>query len=265
VFVGKTELPVATNTWTKMLRTCNIMFFYGIAEHVTHPPWGVTANLLVRGSRHNHTIQFNQMYPKTGGGEDIDFVFQFKRWTAYKKLGDRLVVSVPGARTLHPWWKGGNRCYSQIIGWAWGDSLCLTEWPEKTFRTLPNWAEMIAFLLVSSLYFQSDWKVLLVASLAIVTTEHLFLTYKYYPHAARHVKSWFGKKVWVAFGAGTIISSQEITRVTAHIYRGHLHCLCRRMDWNDGQNPHIKLDTQLSSIIRFVVYIGIVAGVHHCL
>ena len=26
VFVGNTQLPVATNTWTKMLRTCNIMF-----------------------------------------------------------------------------------------------------------------------------------------------------------------------------------------------------------------------------------------------
>ena len=78
VFVGSTRLPVATNTWTKMLRTCKIMFFYGIAEHMTHPPWGVTANLMVRGSRHNSTIQFKNIYPKTGGGEDIDFCIRFK-------------------------------------------------------------------------------------------------------------------------------------------------------------------------------------------
>lgn len=239
------------------------MFFYGIAEHMTHPPWGVTANLFVRGSRHNHTIRFNHRYPKTGGGEDIDFVFQFKRWNAYKKLGDRLVVAVPGAKVLHPWWREGKRCYSQINGWAWGDSLCLTAWPEKTFRTLPNWAEMIAFLLVvTSLYFQSDWKALLIASLGIVTTEHILLTLHYYPHSCQHVKGWFGKKVLVASGAGTIISSQEITRLIAHIYRGHLLCLCLRVDWNDGQNPHFKLDTQLRSILRFMVYVGIVAGVY---
>jgi glycosyltransferase involved in cell wall biosynthesis len=35
VFVGLTEFPTATNTWTKMLRTCNTMFFYGTAEHMT--------------------------------------------------------------------------------------------------------------------------------------------------------------------------------------------------------------------------------------
>ena len=34
-----------------------------------HPPWAVTANLLVRGSRYNPTIQFKDCFPKTGGGE----------------------------------------------------------------------------------------------------------------------------------------------------------------------------------------------------
>jgi glycosyltransferase involved in cell wall biosynthesis len=262
VFVGLTELPTATNTWTKMLRTCNIMFFYGIAEHMTHPPWGVTANLMVRGSRFNHTIQFKHSYPKTGGGEDIDFIFQFKRWRAYKKLKDRLVVSVPGAKALHPWWRGGKVCYSQINGWAWGDSLCLTEWPDKTFRTLPNWVEMIAFLVVPFYVFRRDWQALLVTSLAIAGAEHLLLTFKYYPYAARHVKGWIGKKLWVAFGAGTVLSSQEITRVAAHIRRGHLHCLGLRMDWNDGQNPRVKLDVQLNSVIRTALYVGIVVVVH---
>ena len=33
-----------------------------------------------------------------------------------------------------------------INGWAWGDSLCLSEWPEKTFRVLPNWIESIVLL-----------------------------------------------------------------------------------------------------------------------
>lgn len=143
VFVGLTELPQCHNLWTEMLRTCNIMFFYGVAHHTTYPAWGVTANLMVRGSRHNSTIQFKHIYPKTGGGEDIDFVFQFKRWYPM----ERVVVGVPGARANHPWWNQGRVCYRQINGWAWGDSLCITEWPTKTFLVLPNWIEFILFVL----------------------------------------------------------------------------------------------------------------------
>lgn len=91
VFVGCTELPVAHNLWTEVLRTCNVGYFYSIAQKMVHPPWGVTANLLVRGSRHNPTIQFKSLYPKTGGGEDIDMVYQFKayhrpRWDDERRL-----------------------------------------------------------------------------------------------------------------------------------------------------------------------------------
>jgi glycosyltransferase involved in cell wall biosynthesis/LPS sulfotransferase NodH len=67
VFVGNTELPPSQNLWTEMLRTCNIMFFYGVSKHMVHPPWGVTANLMVKGARHNPTIQFHLDFPKTGG------------------------------------------------------------------------------------------------------------------------------------------------------------------------------------------------------
>ena len=122
---------------------------------------------------------------------------------------------------------------------------------------------MIVFVLVPLFGFRRDWKALLVASVTIASVEHLLLTLKYYPHAARHVKGWFGKKLWVAFGAGTILSFQEATRVAAHIRRGHLHCLCLRMDWNDGQNPRVKLDTQLKSIISFAFYIGILFAVQY--
>ena len=80
VLAGLTELPGAVNTWTSMLRACNVGYFYGVSKRMRHPPWAVTANLMVRGSRFNPTIQFKECYPKTGGGEDIDFVYQYKRF-----------------------------------------------------------------------------------------------------------------------------------------------------------------------------------------
>jgi glycosyltransferase involved in cell wall biosynthesis len=101
VFVGLTELPESCNLWTEMLLcTCNIGYFYAIAKRRVHPSWGVTANLVVRGSRHNSTIQFKDIYPKTGGGEDIDLVYQFKDW--YRTIGRRVTVGIPEAKAQHP-------------------------------------------------------------------------------------------------------------------------------------------------------------------
>ena len=253
VFVGQTELPDACNLWTEMLKTCNVGYFYGIAKKMVHPSWGVTANLMVYGSRNNRTIQFKSIFPKTGGGEDIDFVYQYKE---FYESDHRIIVGVPEAVVKHPWWKNGGTCYSQITGWAKGDSLCITEWPKKTFLTCPNWVEHIIFIVLPmSIYTQRPIDgMLAVASIIIV--EHLVKGWSYYSKAIEVTTS-NGGFSWrtgiVAIGAGTIISSQEIQRVVSHILRFSLFSICRRVDWFDGQMATILLDIQLTSICMFAI------------
>ena len=58
------------------------------------------------------------------------------------------------------------------------------------------------------------------------------------------------RSMGVAFGAGSIISAQEVTRAVCLAGRGSLYSLCRRVDWFDGEEPRIKLDIQLNSIVR---------------
>jgi len=252
VFVGQTELPEACGIWTEMLRTCNVGYFYGIAKQMVHPSWGVTANLMVRGSRYNSTIQFKDVYPKTGGGEDIDFVYQFKDW--YKLLKRRVTVGVPEAVVRHPWWNSGNPCYGQISGWAVGDSLCITEWPEKTFLAFPNWVECIAFGLVPLTLATGRILAGILAILGVVLLEHSIKTARYLSSAKEITGS--GNllyNLFVALGAGSVLSAQELTRVVALISRGSLYSICRRVDWFDGQKETIRLDIQLGSLVRFLV------------
>ena len=307
VFVGNTELPPAFNVWTKMLRTCNIMFFYGISKHVPFPPWGVTANIMVCGSRHNGTVQFKNIYPRTGGGEDIDFCFQIKDWYGSGSGGGgggdnssihtnhRIIVAVPGATAYHPWWNndGTSTCYGQINGWAWGDSLCISEWPEKCYWSFPNWIEFIVFVIPMYHAVLLMWTMttmttdvtasttnennndmtsmlysIVFSSFLVLIIEHLWLTITYYPSACRHVQKKKVRgvftKIFVAFGAGTILSFQEVTRLVAHWYRFHIHIgVCRRIDWNDGQDPMVKLDTQLRSLVRFVFFTAATILVNH--
>ena len=180
VMVGNTEMPNSFNLWTRILQTSNIMFFYGVAKHRLFPPWGVTANLMVKGSRHNHTVQFKSLYPKTGGGEDIDFILQMKKF----HREDNCVVSVPGALAVHPWWNNGSICYRQICGWAIGDSLCLKEWPEKTYYVFPNWTEYILLLFLALPAFVPIFQLMKVA-LLITVIDHFSKACAYFPRALK--------------------------------------------------------------------------------
>jgi glycosyltransferase involved in cell wall biosynthesis/LPS sulfotransferase NodH len=250
VFVGHTELPDACNMWTEMLKTCNVGYFYGIAGKMVHPSWGVTANLMVHGSRYNRTIQFKSIFPKTGGGEDIDFVYQYK---AFYSNDFHVTVGVPEAIVKHPWWRNGGVCYSQITGWAKGDSMCITEWPNKTFLTFPNWIEHITFIVLPlAIYMQRPLAGFVTMS-TILLVEHLGKGRTFYSNAIEVTGSSSWRTVFIALGAGTVLSSQEIQRVFSLIQRRSLFSMCRRVDWFDGQKMAIKLDIQLTSIWAFAV------------
>jgi hypothetical protein len=258
VFVGLTELPKACNLWTQMLCACNIGYFYSIAQRMVHPSWGVTANLMVRGSRHNSTIQFKDIYPKTGGGEDIDLVYQFKEWYHDgARGGPRVTVGVPGAKVKHPWWNQSRPCYRHIMGWAWGDSLCITEWGKKTFLTFPNWIEYVTFLLPPLTVYTGNPVAGLVAGLGVTLLAHTSKGFHYYSDALRETAGGgLFRTIWVALGAGTVLSAQEVTRTFALVRRRSLYSLCRRVDWFDGEEKGIQLNAQLQSLLGFGVRIG---------
>lgn len=246
VMVGYTEMPSPCNLWTEMITASNVIYFFGIAETRVHPPWGVTANIMVRGSRHDHTIQFKTIYPRTGGGEDLDFVFQIKE---RNKSAD-CVVAVPGAKAQHPWWREGKFCYRQICGWAWGDSLCLTEWPEKSFLVLPNWIEFICLLIivaVGKIYYRRK---LFVTAILITITDLLVKTSQFY----KTKKGSIPRSVLIAIGASSVISAQECSRMLAIILRKSMFSFSRRMDWFDGEAQMQVTECKVRSAALFIVY-----------
>jgi hypothetical protein len=146
------------------------------------------------------------------GGEDIDFVFQFKEWYG-KSTGLRTVVSVPGANASHPWWNNGDSCYGQINGWAWGDSRCIEKWPEKTYLCFPNWIECIVFGCIPMGIYSKNATATMAAILGVTVLRHLTLALRYSSKAFEVTKQKLARSVLVAIGAGTIVTSQELVRV----------------------------------------------------
>jgi hypothetical protein len=132
--------------------------------------------------------------------------------------------------------------------------MCILEWPSKTFISFPNWIEHVVLItLPLAVYTQRPFSGLVVGG-CVTVLDHVCKMMWYWSAALEECKDkGIFHTLLVSLGAGTIISSQEITRVQAFIKRFSFYSICRRVDWFDGQEPRIKLDIQLGSMIRFAI------------
>lgn len=263
IFVGMSAMPPPFNFWTRILEVSKVNHFFSIAKYHQHPPWGVTANLLVCGSRFNQTVQFKSKYPKTGGGEDVDFIFQLKHYHGEtKKDRKKMVVAVPGAKVSHPWWRSGGVCYGQICGWARGDSLCLTEWPEKTFVVCPNWIETIFIAAILTPILGWNWRRLLGSSFTIVVVEHILKSLELYMTRSSTERNSL-ERILLILGGSTIVSAQEAVRFGMCLCRLSLFSFCRRLDWFDGEAREAVLTDKHRSLVKLLLMVGIFALFHY--
>ncbi|KAJ6559165.1 NAD-dependent epimerase/dehydratase [Mycena vulgaris] len=103
-------------------------------------PWGVTANLIARRDLKDG-VEFDLSFPKTGGGEDIDFCR--KKRDASIAAGNQGFFPAAKVRVTHPWWSGGKRSYWRFYMWGYGDGGLIKMYPKMTYRDFPNSAELL--------------------------------------------------------------------------------------------------------------------------
>ena len=248
IYVGNTKIPKARTYIEKSIIASRICYFYGISTQVKNPPWGVTANICVK-SRTNNKIWFLTNYPKTGGGEDIDFCLRYK-----SKNED--ICSVKDAIVNHPYW---SNPFKQVSGWASGDVLCLDFFPNKSFFCCPNWTESILFYVLYQIY--NLKKINLTVIFTIILVNFLFRFPTYYSKSYEDEKKNSNKQniikfniftsIIVAFIATLFPTIQDLIRTISKLKRLKFTQLCCHFDWMDGQNDH-KLACKLASIFEFI-------------
>ena len=258
-YVGKTAFPAPMSFWTHAVTATQLPYFFGVASKMNRPSWGVTANLCVRrvlpGSR---VHRFKCIFPKTGGGEDIDFCWQLSGAISQNGLtpvtGQGVgIVAVPGAVVSHPWWNNGKSCINHILGWTAGETLLLDEWPTKTYRVMPTWCEIILVLAVTMIPYQ-PWD-FLVAVCALTWVElFIFSTYACFEHTNQYLNSIF-YRILISWGGAIILAAQQVWRMVHHLRRGRLYNLCRRVDWFDGRRPQWQRKNQWEAFFRAVIHL----------
>lgn len=135
-YVGVTRFPAPGSRFARGVLASDILTFFDIAHHRSQVAWGVTANLCLRRSAVGD-IRFRALFPKLGGGEDIDFCLLVSQ-----AAGGSRFRCVPGAVVVHPWWDGERRSYQRFFRWAYGDSRLPSLHPHLRYRNAPSLPEV---------------------------------------------------------------------------------------------------------------------------
>lgn len=268
-FIGPSYFPVAHNIFTTAVHLAGVTYFWDIANKITEDiPWGVTASLIVRRNIRDD-VKFDLIFPKTGGGEDIDFCRQ-KRQASLER-GGTAFWAAPNVSIVHPWWNGGRRSYWRFYMWSKGDGALIKMYPDLSWQdSTPNSAELLllsGIIVLLGALIQNSFAICLGVSLVISTfVANLFQDA--YRHLIRDkdrtksINTTIGPLAWViaVFEGGLIRMASEMGRLVGILERGEWASVGKRFDWFAG-GPWGITEERKNGIERFVLVIGLCAVV----
>ncbi|KAG8732666.1 hypothetical protein FRC10_000776, partial [Ceratobasidium sp. 414] len=246
-FIGNTYFPVAPNTFTTAIHLGGLTYFWNIADKIKEDiPWGVTANLIARRNI-DDGVEFSLAFPKTGGGEDIDFCRR-KRQASIDRGGTGFVAA-PKVVAVHPWWNKTRRSYWRFYLWGKGDGVLIKMHPQLAWRDWsPNSAELILLsplLILSGVALGSFGRgqILRVTGIILlINTVLVNILHDAYRHCVRdreHASSFrtsVGRIGWgIAVCEGALVRLvNETGRLVGILGRGEWTCVGKRFDWFAG-------------------------------
>lgn len=289
-YVGATYMdpwnPREMTTYAKGVLLVHLLHFW--VDHVTSgrtlAPWGITAQLVLKRTPE----RFNEVFPRTGGGEDIDLCL---RTCALLKLP---LKNLPTAKCRHPWWNGGRVHINRFLGWATGDSFLLDLYPQHCYRSWPNGMEIIVFLMLLHIGWwllaqwpwlhdgymfvdavgvcPSPWAMSVKVLMSLLSTVSMIVALdvtmelisifseraSYFPEIQGWDRLWCGLVGTVLYRIG----GADVGHVLIPMLRGSWRHICLRFDWWCGLYPDEPKQVQSREFGRFLVFVGGLAMVY---
>ena len=271
-FVGKSIFPRSHNIFTTAVRIAGVAFFWDIATKIKEDvPWGVTANLIARRNIRDG-IRYDLSYPKTGGGEDIEFCRRKREFFLAKGLEG--FFGAPDVVITHPWWNDGIRSYRRFYMWSYGDGALVKRFPELCYwDSCLNSAELLFLSSLLSLpltFVLPLWDTLVLALKMIVSIIVANIIHDCYRHlwrdAERHnaMNTTLTGLAWaIAVIESTVIRmASEMGRLHGMIARGDLRMMGKRFDWfagrwGKGPMNEERKNNQQRAMLAFMVFFAI--------
>ncbi|EKM59541.1 glycosyltransferase family 2 protein [Phanerochaete carnosa HHB-10118-sp] len=248
-FVGNAKFPLARTIFTTAVHLAGVTYFWDIASKMSDSedvPWGVTANLAARRDVLDGVV-YDVTFPKTGGGEDIDYCRSKREYSV--SHGGTGFVAAPNVTVTHPYWNSGDRSYWRFYMWAKGDGALVKLYPQFVYLDVPNSAELLLLCFVFSLatlaarswlpVLGSSWLTGLQATVSVFTANIVHDCYRHLWRDAERTKTIQTNTVGVRWVLAVLESSlirmfSEYGRVVGLLGRGDWALLFHRFDWFAG-------------------------------
>ncbi|THH08847.1 hypothetical protein EW146_g8857 [Bondarzewia mesenterica] len=272
-FVGNVHFPISQSVFTTAVHLAGVTYFWDIATKIEDDiPWGVTASLIARRNVPDD-IQFDLRFPKTGGGEDIDFCRKKREFAL--SHGSEGFRAAPHVIATHPWWNNGRRSYWRFYGWSKGDARLIGLYPTLTYLDhAPSSAElflMSGIVLGAGVTFasvKSDTRVFIVGfkmalSIFLANVVHDFYRHLWRDSArANAIQSSISGWRWpsAVLESSLIRMASEGGRVTGLLENGEVLYLGRRFDWFAQRWGNGPIDEErMNSRQRMALFIIVLA------
>ncbi len=241
-YSGLIKFPNPTNSFTKGVIASDILTFFSISNWMDRISWGVTANLMLKRSFIKKE-RFRDIFPKFGGGEDIDFCLRLIN------NKDHFIKTINNAIVLHPWWNGGTRQYKRFYRWASGDSKLPNLFPKYRYFNFPNIAEMLLlFFIISPIISYTSQNILYLLTPLTIWIGDI---------SGEYLKLLITKKKFnliISLESEVIRFSNDIGRLTSNIKILNFNGICERFDYFCN-GKHIKSE-RLWAFSKFIFMIS---------
>lgn len=157
-FIGLVTVPATNSAFTEAILASGSASIFTISQNTDSYAWGATANIMIKRQALG-TIRFLDMYPKKGGGEDIDFFLRIRKANNYKNF-----KTLKKAQVWHPWWNNGKPNFRRPFRYGKGTGFLININPEYTRYDFPSTPEMLFFSFIfflTSLFFAPSWSELI--------------------------------------------------------------------------------------------------------
>jgi GT2 family glycosyltransferase len=170
-FIGLINFPEPASAFSRAIKASGSMDIFNIAMRKTSFVWGATANIMVKRDAIGDT-KFSAVYPKSGGGEDVDFFLKIRKNNQYQNF-----KTVPGAVVQHPWWNNEKVDFKRPFRYGKGNSHLGDLNPEYTYYDFLNTPEtlLISLIVAAILFFlKQSWSIPMLVFIAGVLVIEIF-------------------------------------------------------------------------------------------
>lgn len=142
-FIGLVNMPPPVKAFSHAIVASGSMDIFKIAKDRKSFAWGATANMMIsRGAMGD--VRFSEIFPKAGGGEDVDFFMNIRERNGYKDF-----KSLPEAAVEHPWWNNEASNFKRPFRYGMGNSWLPQRNPKYAYHDFPNTIETVFLALVA--------------------------------------------------------------------------------------------------------------------